>query len=391
MHHPPRASLLKVYDLLVMVGTFAAITLAFQPHRSLSLDEFLTMRLQVKNVIIFFMLVCFWHATLSLFNLYASRRWAARPRQESFDVLKAVTIGTLVMIPFVLTFDIRIITLTFLAIFWAVVAAILIVSRLALRFVQRPNRASGRYLKRVLIVGTNQRAMQIASRLRSEKELGYRFIGFVDDCWHCRPDHEQRDKPLLTDLNGLQTYLRDGAVDEVIICVPLKSFYDEASRVIAQCEEQGVVVRFASTIFTSTSSVLRSSEADDQQLIAINPARVRRGDVIIKRVMDVAIASSLLVALSPLFLLVAFGIKATSPGPILFVQTRIGLNKRRFDLYKFRTMVDDAETRLVDLAGLNEVSGPVFKIAMDPRVTPIGCAKPASMSCRSLSTCLKVV
>jgi lipopolysaccharide/colanic/teichoic acid biosynthesis glycosyltransferase len=74
----------------------------------------------------------------------------------------------------------------------------------------------------------------------------------------------------------------------------------------------------------------------------------------------------------PFLPIIATAIKLTSPGPVFFVQERIGINKRRFRVYKFRTMVPDAEKKQAELESLNEVSGPVFKIKKDPRITPIG-------------------
>jgi lipopolysaccharide/colanic/teichoic acid biosynthesis glycosyltransferase len=79
-----------------------------------------------------------------------------------------------------------------------------------------------------------------------------------------------------------------------------------------------------------------------------------------------------MVLLSPLFLIVAVLIRLCSPGPVFFVQTRLGLNKRRFCIYKFRTMVPNAEQRIQELEEFNEARGPVFKIKNDPRITPIG-------------------
>jgi lipopolysaccharide/colanic/teichoic acid biosynthesis glycosyltransferase len=76
--------------------------------------------------------------------------------------------------------------------------------------------------------------------------------------------------------------------------------------------------------------------------------------------------------LAPVLAIVAILIRLTSPGPVLFVQKRLGLNKRHFNVYKFRTMVVDAEKRMLEIEHLNEVSGPVFKIKNDPRITPIG-------------------
>jgi lipopolysaccharide/colanic/teichoic acid biosynthesis glycosyltransferase len=84
------------------------------------------------------------------------------------------------------------------------------------------------------------------------------------------------------------------------------------------------------------------------------------------------VSATVLVALAPLLAVVAALIKLTSPGPVFFLQHRLGLNKRRFSIYKFRTMVPDAELRLREIEHLNEVSGPVFKIKDDPRITPMG-------------------
>ncbi len=93
---------------------------------------------------------------------------------------------------------------------------------------------------------------------------------------------------------------------------------------------------------------------------------------VLKRILDFTLALTLLVIYSPLFAVVAILIKLTSRGPVFFVQERIGLNKRKFRLLKFRTMVVDAEKRMAELEHLNEASGPVFKIKNDPRVTRLG-------------------
>jgi exopolysaccharide biosynthesis polyprenyl glycosylphosphotransferase len=94
--------------------------------------------------------------------------------------------------------------------------------------------------------------------------------------------------------------------------------------------------------------------------------------VVVKRMLDFAVSLFLILLLLPIFAIAAWLIKLTSRGPILFVQKRLGLNKRRFSIYKFRTMVPDAENRIAEIQHLNEVSGPVFKITNDPRMTPIG-------------------
>jgi exopolysaccharide biosynthesis polyprenyl glycosylphosphotransferase len=91
-----------------------------------------------------------------------------------------------------------------------------------------------------------------------------------------------------------------------------------------------------------------------------------------KRIMDLTVSFLMIILLSPLLLGVALVIKFTSPGPVLFIQPRVGMNKRSFKLFKFRSMYVNAEQRLKELAHLNEMDGPVFKIKNDPRITPIG-------------------
>jgi exopolysaccharide biosynthesis polyprenyl glycosylphosphotransferase len=99
---------------------------------------------------------------------------------------------------------------------------------------------------------------------------------------------------------------------------------------------------------------------------------MRGRQVLVKRALDIAVTSAFLLVLAPLFAAAALLIKITSAGPAFFVQDRVGINKRRFRLYKFRTMVPDAEKRQAELEDLNEATGPVFKIMDDPRITKIG-------------------
>ena len=94
--------------------------------------------------------------------------------------------------------------------------------------------------------------------------------------------------------------------------------------------------------------------------------------VLIKRILDITVSVILLAICAPLLILTAILIKLTSPGPVLFMQNRLGFNKRRFKICKFRTMVADAEQKISQIEHLNEASGPVFKIKNDPRITALG-------------------
>jgi exopolysaccharide biosynthesis polyprenyl glycosylphosphotransferase len=109
-----------------------------------------------------------------------------------------------------------------------------------------------------------------------------------------------------------------------------------------------------------------------ETLITVYHATVEGWSLLAKRALDVVLAGLLLIVFAPLFAVVAFAVRLDSPGPVFFAQERMGLNKRRFRMHKFRTMQVGAEGRLRELAHLNETNGPTFKVRADPRVTAIG-------------------
>jgi exopolysaccharide biosynthesis polyprenyl glycosylphosphotransferase len=152
----------------------------------------------------------------------------------------------------------------------------------------------------------------------------------------------------------------------------MKSLYMEASKIFASCEEQGIIVRNLSDIFNSRLARSRTEYFEGEPVISHYTGAMGGWQMGFKRIMDLVLTSILLLVFSPLFLLTAVLIKLDSPGPIFFIQDRVGLNKRRFRLYKFRTMVEGADKQHDELEVLNEVSGPVFKIKNDPRITNIG-------------------
>jgi exopolysaccharide biosynthesis polyprenyl glycosylphosphotransferase len=170
----------------------------------------------------------------------------------------------------------------------------------------------------------------------------------------------------------LPTFLRRNVVDEVVLALPVRSFHLHACKIAGLCEQQGIMLRLPSDLFNLTNTRPRVEELDGAGLIT-HYTRVTEGlPLLLKRVFDFTVALALLILLTPLLLITAVLIKLTSPGPVLFVQKRVGLNKRTFNIHKFRTMMVNAEHRLREIEHLNEVSGPVFKVKNDPRLSPIG-------------------
>ena len=362
----------KLFDLLVMALSFVVATAAsYYQVGVVSFDEFLAMRFKIQNFALFLCLLLVWHYIFVLFGLYRSRRLSSL-WGEMIDIIKATSFATLVLFIAGVLFKVGIFTPVFLVTFWIVNNAIIILSRIILRNVLKLIRIRGRNLRYMLIAGTNKRAVQFAREIEERGELGYHLVGFVDSEWYCNEEDRMKDNYPLIKFDNFAAYIRRHVVDEVVICLPMNSFYKQYPKLIALCEEQGIIVSIHSEIFSTRLAGLNTEPSANIPVVTVYQGTMEGLPLVIKRAVDLFISLILIIIFSPLLLIIAMLVKVTSSGPALFIQDRIGLNKRRFRLYKFRTMVADAEKKMAELEHLNEVSGPVFKIMDDPRLTRIG-------------------
>ena len=365
-------SVLKLFDLGLVVLSFGLTTaLIVHAEGRISLAEFLSMRTKISNCAIFLLALFICHLVLSICGLYRSRRLSSR-RAEILDVLKGTTVSVACFGAIGAAFSVRMITLPFLALFWIVSSAVLCGFRFSLRVTLARVRVHGRNLRYMLILGTNPRAIEFARRITVHPERGYKVVGFVDDDWPGMADFRKRSLQLVSDYAGLAEFLRRNVVDEVAIYLPFGSFYKHSSEVAALCDQHGIIMRFNSDIFGLKTARWCAEEFDGDHYIATYVGAGEGWPLLVKRTLDIAISASLLLLLAPLLIGAALAVKLTSAGPVFFLQERIGLNKRRFRIYKFRTMIRDAEKLIAKLESQNEASGPVFKIRNDPRVTPVG-------------------
>lgn len=363
---------LRVADLVgLLVSLLVAAWVTAVDARVDSFTGLLAIRFKLSNALILLGLLVVWYLIFKAAGLHNSRLLSSR-WIEVLNVVKATSISVVILLATGTLFSITLLTPLFTTVFWLASTLLTVAMRLLAREFLAWLRAHGRNLRDVIIVGTNQRALGFASKLRARADLGYQVLGFVDDDWPGLDDFRRAGEQLVADSAGLLDYLRTHAVDEVIIALPVGSAYTESERVLRFCEEQGICVRFLPDIFDLTLAKKRIEMFGDDPIVTWQTHRMEGAGVVAKRVLDLTLALLVLVALLPLLLVVAVLIRATSRGSILFVQERVGLNKRVFPMFKFRTMVSDAEERQAEVEHLNEVEGPVFKVANDPRVTPLG-------------------
>ena len=359
-------------DLLVLAISYAiAAAQVWRLHAFHSFAAFISMQVKVSNIFVVTGLFCCWHLIFAAFGLYGSKRLGDR-KQEAIDVLKASSAGVLVFGLVAAVLRLHVITPVFLLVFWALSTSILVLCRLLLRTFLSWARTRGHNLHQLVIVGTNSRAAEFARIIEAKPELGYHLVGFVDEEWSGTRTFRNNGMAIVSDLERFALFLREHVVDEVAIALPIKSFYARAARIVTVCKEQGVIVRLLTDIFDFQPEPASGTPVEEIAVATIGKSALEGWPMFCKRLLDIVVSSISLVVLAPLLLVVAVLIKLDSPGPSFFVQDRIGLSKRRFRMFKFRTMVVNAERRQAALERLNEADGPVFKIKNDPRMTRIG-------------------
>ena len=363
---------LKFFDLLLMIFSFGVATLPVLVRVGpMNFAQFLSIRIKLQNLLVFLVFLWVWNSVFTMLGLYESKRLSSR-LAELTDVVKATSLGTLIISATGFLLKLRTLTPGFIAIFWLFATAVAASGRLGLRTWLRYLRTRGRNSRNMLIVGTNRRGVEFAKTILAQPELGYRIIGFSDEEWVGSEELSANGFSLLCDLTTLPAFLRRNVVDELVLALPIRSFHSHACRIADLCEQQGIILRLLPDLFNLKNSRPRAEELDGAALITHYTTVTEGLPLLAKRIFDFTIALGLLILLSPFLLIVVVLVKLTSPGPALFVQQRVGLNKRTFKIYKFRTMVANAERRLREIEHSNEVSGPVFKIKNDPRLTPIG-------------------
>jgi exopolysaccharide biosynthesis polyprenyl glycosylphosphotransferase len=372
---PRRSSLvLELYRAADMAAVLAVLLTVFliqnREQMTQGMGDFVRLRLTLPTVLLVALLAFIWRQAFLLVGLYEARECDDRWRDEAQRVVTACSIGAAcaLVLPLVSTsgsfgFD----SVLYL---WLGATAMTLGLRYVLRHVMTPATARPRRKTRrqVLIVGSGPLAIRAYRQTCSQPECP-EVVGFVDSNNRTQ-SHEVRQRTIGT-LEQLERILMHRVVDEVLIALPVKSCYAAFQRAVQVCERIGVEAKYFADIFRCSVARLHYEHSASAPAVVL---KVTEDDsrLLVKRAIDVASALMLVTVLSPLLLAITAAIKLSSPGPAVFAQERYGLRKRRFRMFKFRTMVCNAEALQPSLECINEAQGPVFKIRNDPRVTRVG-------------------
>ena len=263
------------------------------------------------------------------------------------------------------------VVLTAPALAFALIALKTLVIRRALMALRR----RGYNYRTLLLVGSGANLRRFIALVESHPLWGFRLTGIIDDSG--REAKAVERIPVVGGLTDLLPHLERSPVDEVVF-IPARRSLDDLAPYFEGCEEMGVRTRLGLNFFRHTIARPVLDEFEGMPMVTYSPVREMNGALLFKSAFDRVAAAAALVVLAPVFTAVAVAVKLSSGpgakagGPVFFGQERVGLQGRPFTLWKFRSMAVGADKLVAQLQSRNEMSGPVFKIRDDPRVTPVG-------------------
>jgi len=357
--------MLLLADLAALTAAFAiaeaAMPAAVDDHVNLSMEWlFFALTLPVWVVL----------AKLNRLYDHDEERTDTSVADDLTGVLHLVTLGTWVFLAAGRATGMANPPVLRLVAFWA--AAILLVT--SFRAVARAySRRTRTYVQRTVIVGAGAIGNLVARKFQSHKEYGIDVIGFVDS--DPRLDSETpRAAPVLGGIDMLPRIVKSLRVERVVIAF-LRDSHDATLRLIRELKDFDVEIDIVPRLFEILGMNVRLHTVEGLPLLGLPHARLASSSRILKRTIDLVVSSFALMLLAPLFVAIAVAIKLDSRGPILFRQERMGRGDQTFSIFKFRTMVADAEARKSEWMHLNMHNGAdarMFKIPGDPRVTRVG-------------------
>lgn len=292
----------------------------------------------------------------------------AKSRIDEFiSIFKTISLGVLIL--FLITFegerDLETpprLSRMFIANYWLVLLICTSSSRLIFRTIQRALLTAGLGHRRTLIVGWGKKSWDLVEELKKFPALGYNIIGFVAENENeSKTNNHYKSIPLLGNIQEIDHLIDENKAQEVILALKGNT-RKKALDVMAQCNGTTVKFKIVPDMYDIVIGQMRTNQIYGLPLIDIEPRYMPAWEHQVKRLMDIFFSAIVLIGFLPIWLLVGIIIKLESKGPALYKQERVGLNGKSFMIYKFRSMIQDAESK----------SGPQWATKKDPRITKLG-------------------
>lgn len=313
--------------------------------------------------------VFIWISLLYTFNVYTSFRTKPLP-EVLLSILKVSILGFLVFGSVTYIFKFEGISRAFVILIFSIAAFVISFEKACLISFFRGIRKRGFNYRHILVIGTGKRVQKLISNIHAHREMGLVITGLVDED-SAKVGQLVNGCKVIGAFDDLPDILKNNVIDDVMFVVP-RSWLGRIEKLMHFCESQGLRFHVAVDFFDLKLAKAKQTDFRGLPFLTFESAPDKMWDLMIKRFFDILLSGISLLLLSPLFVIIAVFIKMTSNGPVFFIQRRCSLNGRQFNLYKFRTMVADAEDRLKEIMHHNEMNGPAFKMTNDPRLTEAG-------------------
>lgn len=282
---------------------------------------------------------------------------------ESAAVIKAVTLATFVLVIFIYLSGIKSISRLVLGLSAVLNLITLLAWRVWKRRVVNRRRAAGLGVRNVLIIGAGKLGQELARYFQEQKHLGYVVKGFLDD-------NHSADPRVLGGIEVFRQVAQAQFVDEVFITIPSRR--ELVKTVAVEARRNRIDVKVVPDLYDGLGWRAPIEHLGDFPVMALYREPIPAMGLLVKRLIDISLASLGLILLFPWLAAIALAVKLDSPGSVIYRSRRVGKKGRVFDCYKFRTMVANADALKDKLREMNERQGPFFKIANDPRLTRVG-------------------
>lgn len=315
-----------------------------------------------------FMLIPIWFVLLKLSNstrLHRTRTYSI----ILIDYIKVVTFGTAALLFLIFAFKFDSISRIVIFLFAIIDLILMYLVKISIYVYFKNHRSKGMNLRYIVVIGDEQSG-QFIDMLANVKEWGYRITGIITDSEQIKEKYKEKYH-ICSGNTNLARLLEEKTIDEVVYA-HIHPDLEQLKHLIYVCEEIGVTFRMQSNLFSMIATKAELEYLDQVPFLRFSNTPTDYWALRTKAVFDYCISFLIIIFSSPMLFLISLIIKLTSEGPIIFKQKRVGLRGREFYVYKFRTMVQNAEDLRDQLQDQNEMDGPVFKIKNDPRITKIG-------------------
>ncbi|MGD9900764.1 MAG: sugar transferase [Calditrichaceae bacterium] len=326
---------------------------------------------EFENLSLYIIMICFtWWILLYFQDVYISQRFTSLG-SEIFTVIKTIFWGTLLLL--LLGYLSRDYTFprTLMVIFLFTNFIFLAFEKMFVFRLFRYLRRNGFNRKKVLIVGDGKIAVDFMHNLENHPDWGLDVLGYLS-ADYSKIGIKVNGSSVIGTYDQMLDILHSNFIEEVIIALPVEDFV-HMREIFEICEREGIRTRLISRFLNNVALHLSVDVVNGLPILTYSPYKTKELQLLGKRLLDFSIAFLLMIPLGfVVFPLIALLIKLDSPGPVFYGWRVVGLDKKKFNSYKFRTMYVDADKRKAELMKENEMSGPVFKIKDDPRITSVG-------------------